>query len=98
MADNVQVKPSTASTAIDVATEEIDGTHFPIYLTGVKDADGNVQLVGYGDGIHIESATLECISVQLETIIKLQSGMLHLMEAVFEDSISARDDLEITNG
>jgi len=45
VSDNVAVKPSDASNAISVATDEVDGVHYPIYKLATG-GDGEATLVG----------------------------------------------------
>lgn len=42
MADNIAVRPSTATTKVTVATDEISSVHYPIYKTAYG-ANGSVQ-------------------------------------------------------
>lgn len=46
MADNVAVNPGEATNAIDVATVEIGGVHYPVYILG--DNAGNLAKVSNG--------------------------------------------------
>ncbi len=44
MTDNIPVKPSDDSTRLDVATDEIDSVHYPIYKQAFG-KDGEVYLI-----------------------------------------------------
>ena len=44
MADTIKVRPSADNTAVKVATDDISGTHYPIYKTAYG-ADGSVTQV-----------------------------------------------------
>lgn len=44
MADNIKVRPGTGTRALDVATDDIGGVHYPVYKTSFG-ADGSVTQV-----------------------------------------------------
>lgn len=55
MADNVAVRPSTDTSKIDVATDEISSVHYPIYKTAYG-ADGSVTQVDAANPLPVNVA------------------------------------------
>jgi len=47
MSDNIKVIGSTETNAVNVATDDIDDVHYPIYKLAIG-ADGTAKLVGDG--------------------------------------------------
>jgi len=50
MTDNIDVKPSDSPSRVSVATDDIDGTHYPIYKLA-HGAEGEITLVQVGYGM-----------------------------------------------
>ena len=92
MADNIGVKPSTADSAVSVATDVIGDVHYPMYKLVVGE-DGEASFVGFDNPINVADKYSDKILDALEELITIQKGMMALMEAAFDDDISGRDNL-----
>lgn len=90
LADNVKINPSTRSSGIDVATDEIDNVHYPIYKVAIG-ANGEAIFIDGDNPLPvdvIESGTkhttdtvtiLNEISKKLSILIKYEA-MLHKID------------------
>ncbi len=70
MSDNIPVKPSDASTALPVATDDIEGTHYPIYKMAFGE-DGEVFLVA-DDTPHPVTIKSQVLTHETDAVILLQ--------------------------
>lgn len=87
--DNVKVKESDSHTAINVATDEIDDVHFPIYKTAYGD-DGSQTPVSKENPLPITSdveslCLLNNILTELK-IMNLYNALAHNQELTKEDT------------
>ena len=88
MSDNVAVKPSDASNAISVATDEVDGVHYPIYKLATG-GDGLLAIripapvrVAVAPVPERGARTNEC--AQHMSTFQPTNDHHHLMETIFE--------------
>ena len=97
MVDNVKVNPSTARSAIDVATDEIDGTHHPQYkvefgadgtATPVEE-DNPLPVTAGNYGKDIDSRILEAL-----TDITVEMKIMNAYMAKVFDEIITNEDIE----
>lgn len=80
MADTINVKPSTASDAVKVATDEVGNVHYPVYKIAIGD-DGEARLVDENDNplpvmivqdFRQDAFFQEQLSLQMETVRQLE--------------------------
>lgn len=57
MADNIGVKPNTSSAAVSVATDNVNGIHYPVYKFAIG-PDGSATLIDSDNPIPVESTDL----------------------------------------
>ena len=86
--DNIDVKPSTNRNAVSVATDVVDGVHIPIYKQAIG-GDGEANPVGYDNPIPVQDTQAAMLNTKLDELIIIQRGMLLLLEAAFENSLSS---------
>ena len=90
MADNIGVRPSTTTGSVNVATDEVDGVHYPVYKIAVGE-DGAATPVGENDPLHVsttdETGILACLT-RIEKELKklnLYNALAHDVELTNED-------------
>lgn len=83
MADNIKVRPSEGG--VNVATDVVDGVHYPVYKTAVGD-DGEAVLVSSQTPLPISSSISEEILQQvLVQLKKINSQLVMLTDVDITD-------------
>lgn len=99
MTDNVKVKPSTDTSAVRVATDEVDNVHYPIYKLA-KGADGEAALITEDNRFPVDIKSApgetnyleEIVHGQNELILQMKKLNYYLGEALGEHI--KREDIE----
>ena len=90
MADNVGVLPSTDDAAISVATDDVNGVHYPIYKTAIG-GDGEATLINSDNPLPMSSAQAGELNVTMNAVLRelklmnLYNAMAHNQELRHED-------------
>jgi hypothetical protein len=94
MPDNIGVKPNTTTCSVQVATDEINEIHYPIYKIAYGE-DGEAELVNADAPLPIESAQLLLEIRETHHLLghmliqlKLQTEM---MKEAFNSTLTERD-------
>ena len=92
MADNIDVNPGNESDKVSVATDDIDGVHYPIYKFAIG-ADGEATLVDSDNRIPVKleyeplADVLSCLQRIEKELLKmnLYNALAHDEEITNED-------------
>ena len=90
MVDNVGVLPSTDDAAISVATDDVDGVHYPIYKAAIG-TDGEVTLIDSDNPMPMSSTQAGELNVTMNAVLKelklmnLYNSLAHNQELRHED-------------
>jgi hypothetical protein len=91
MPDNVNVKPSTDATAVSVATDDVDGVHYPIYKLAIG-ADGSASLIDDEENaipIKLNSVSFAQQEDLIDTVHKLNT-QLRIISLVLQEAFDVR--------
>lgn len=96
MSDNIKVKPASGTSALNVATDDIGGVHYPVYKLAIG-ADGSATLIGdEGLPIQLDNNTIiqqeRIIGLLDDTVQQLKIMNLHLQSMT--DEHITKDDTE----
>ena len=86
MADNVKVRPSTDNTAVNVATDDIGGVHYPEYKQGYG-VDGSYTPVSAGNPLPVTDYYLELVKGNIagQSVVNKFGQNDDLNTSTFED-------------
>lgn len=93
MTDNINVKPGKGGTAVPVATDNVDGIHFPVYKLAIG-GDGEAVLIDTDNPLYVQlpSLTYETDTVTMLNEISKKLSILIKYEAMLH-KIDLEEDL-----
>jgi hypothetical protein len=94
LTDNVKVSPSTRATSVDIATDEIDNVHYPIYKVAVG-PDGEATLIDEDNPLPIanEPAVNSTVITLLGELI-IEMKIMNAYNALGHDAELTSEDIK----
>ena len=84
MVDNIKVRPSEGG--VNVATDVVDGVHYPVYKTAIGD-DGAAVLVSPSDPLPVSGSVSEELLKSILENLKMINVQLSLLTDVDLDRV-----------
>jgi len=94
MADNIAVKGSSVTGAVQVATDDISGVHYPVYKLAFG-ADGTVTIVDADNGLPVSLPETANSYVRDEQVLSALQGVIKELR-IMNIHLSMMTDNEIT--